>query len=150
MKRSVFDNDVLRSVLLASLQFPVNVAQISNERNTSSLWYNETLRHFRRQTSEIASMFRVSFQNLPAVDAGLCVMIILINFFRGIFINDLVVYYQILLELSQKEKYICICILCIYIYYSLSYFFNCSFNYLFIFMNEKKERETIAFKIKIR
>lgn len=61
-------------------------------------------------------MFRVSFQNLPAVDAGLCVMIILINFFRGIFVNDLIVYYQILLELSQKEKYICICILCIYIY----------------------------------
>lgn len=109
MKRgSVFDNDVLRSVLLASLQFPVNVAEISNERNTSSSWHNETLRHFRRQTSEIASMFRVSFRNLPSVDAGLYVMIILINLFRGIFVN--VVYYQILLELSQKEKYISICI----------------------------------------
>lgn len=138
MKRSVFDNDVLRSVLLASLQFPVNVAQISNERNTSSLWYNETLRHFRRQTSEIASMFRVSFQNLPAVDAGLCVMIILINFFRGIFINDLVVYYQILLELSQKEKYICICILCIYILFAFL-----SFQLLiqlFIHFYEREER----------
>lgn len=138
MKRSVFDNDVLRSVLLASLQFPVNVAQISNERNTSSLWYNETLRHFRRQTSEIASMFRVSFQNLPAVDAGLCVMIILINFFRGIFVNDLVVYYQILLELSQKEKYICICILCIYILFAFL-----SFQLLiqlFIHFYEREER----------
>lgn len=109
-RASVFDNDVLRSVPLASLQFSVNVAQISNERNTSSLWHNETLRHFRRQTSEIASMFRVSFQNLPAVDAGLYVMITLINFFRGIFVNDPVVYYQILLELSRKGKYICICI----------------------------------------
>lgn len=107
---SVFDNDVLRSVPLTSFQFPVNVAQISNERNTSSSWHNETLRHFRRQTSEIASMFRVSFQNLPAVDTGLYVMITLINFFRGIFVNDTVVYYQILLELSRKEKYICICI----------------------------------------
>lgn len=109
-RASVFDNDVLRSVLLASLRFSVNVAQISNERNASSLWHNETLRHFRRQTSEIASMFRVSFQNLPAVDAGLYVMITLINFFPGIFVNDPVVYYQILLELSRKEKYICTCI----------------------------------------
>lgn len=122
MKRgSVFDNDVLRSVPLASLQFPVNVAEISNERNASSLWHNETLRHFRRQTSEIASMLPVSFQNLPAVDAGLYVMIILINFFRGIFINDPVVYYQILLESSQKEKYICICIFIYVLFAFLSF-----------------------------
>lgn len=83
-------------------------------------------------------MFRVSFQNLPAVDAGLCVMIILINFFRGIFVNDLVVYYQILLELSQKEKYICICILCIYILFAFL-----SFQLLiqlFIHFYEREER----------
>lgn len=122
MKRgSVFDNDVLRSVPLASLQFPVNVAEISNERNTSSSWHNETLRHFRRQTSEIASMFRVSFQNLPSVDAGLYVMIILINLFRGIFVNVPVVYYQILLELSQKEKYISICIFIYVLFAFLSF-----------------------------